>query len=1151
MPRSSRSSPFLVFFGNHTDDMATLEVHDSRGAVEYVSIRPEKPIVFGSDPKCDLILKGSVVLPFHGRISWKGDRYKVEAFPEAKSLDFNGKKVISASFRTGDEVRIGECVLFMASSDEPSRGSSGGGRAQAPRAERLSPAPKEPPRSRQAGEATLAEALREESAPSPLEEPEQGGLFRRFLPQAEAPGQERIWSSPLVLVLVLLLIVLSGAGIYLWKVIRRSAADKLYASAVESFNQGSYRNAMAQFDQFLRGHSDDVRANKARVLYAMADVRQFAGGATPSWTNVLNQTRKLLDNVGKLPEFEDEKIELAGIVLRAAEGLADKTRAEADAQVLKETEGAVRLLDRIAGKAADAMKEKARFPARFAAAQAAVTKAQERLKTLALMDKALQDRSAVGVYQARDDLLFRYNDLAEDPDLTTRLDKANELLRAATRFDATSRPGQDAPRPEPLGPPTSLVLRLDPDVGPTAGGAVVYALAGGFAYALDGATGAPLWHVPLGLTSPFTPQPVTGGIPSVLAFDARYNDLVRLDARTGALIWRQEIGEPIADPPVVLGNQVIVASPVGHLTQIDFETGEVRSALDLGRKLTRSPVADETGRYLYVMGDEANVFLVGLERNRMSCVGVEYIGHASGSIACPPARVGRYLVVIENQTMRDGRWTVFLLDEEGSKARRVQQIPVAGWTWATPTSAGKMIFSTGDRGGISAFAIGPYDKTEPFQLVARVVPDAERSGPAFARARSERELWRSSSLSARFDLDPDQGTLNMAWTLQEAGPALAPIQVADRLMVLTHQYAEGLGVALWGVNPADGKVAWRTVLGAPWVCEPTARPDGSGLATAAVDGRPLTIPLARLQTGGFVQQPLSRPGSPKFLGAGAVVLTLDNATLTFPTINSDHFLRTEGDGAPTRVNLPEPLVTTPLVWGGGLLVPASNGWVYLIDPRTGEAKVDPFMPVFDRTRPIRWRTPARIDEESVLLADEAGRVYRLVIRDEPRPRLISQPADAVELGSDLGANPLVLGTTVLLATADDRVRALSTRDLSAAGAWKLDGPRAAGPFRVGDLAVIAEESGRLLALGGEGQTLWTTEPGSAPPLAGPVVGDGWAWFVGRDGAFRQYSLQDGRIQTLQKAEFLPAGDLQQLGDEVAVPVASGTVRLLIPSAGQP
>ncbi len=71
---------------------------------------------------------------------------------------------------------------------------------------------------------------------------------------------------------------------------------------------------------------------------------------------------------------------------------------------------------------------------------------------------------------------------------------ANELIRRAVVVDATRRPAEHEPRPDPLGPPTSLVLRssLTPATAGPSPEAIVFALADGFAYAIDGEFGCPL-----------------------------------------------------------------------------------------------------------------------------------------------------------------------------------------------------------------------------------------------------------------------------------------------------------------------------------------------------------------------------------------------------------------------------------------------------------------------------------------------------------------------------------------------------------------------------------------------------------------------------------------------------------------------------------
>ena len=172
--------------------------------------------------------------------------------------------------------------------------------------------------------------------------------------------------------------------------------------------------------------------------------------------------------------------------------------------------------------------------------------------------------SATRVYDARDALVDQYADLAHDKDLIARMTAANELIRRAVVVDATRRPAERAPRPDPLGPPTSLVLRSSRDAGaapsrrprrssspwPT-----------DFALRDRRQLGAPLWHVPLGLASPFVPRAVTGEA-TVLAFDARHDELVKLDAHDrlpdlAARRWANRSG----DPPLVLGNQLFQVLP--------------------------------------------------------------------------------------------------------------------------------------------------------------------------------------------------------------------------------------------------------------------------------------------------------------------------------------------------------------------------------------------------------------------------------------------------------------------------------------------------------------------------------------------------------------------------------------------------------------
>ncbi|CAN5717416.1 hypothetical protein BH23PLA1_BH23PLA1_29480 [soil metagenome] len=1173
--------------------MATLEIHDGRGRVEYLTISRDQQVVFGADPKCDIVLNDPAALPFHGRLRWRNGRYKAEAFPEARALEIDGKRVLSSSFRQGSEIRIGSSRIFLITPDDgpadfektriqeaprAGQGVGGLGGAVADRKSRAEAAAESDEvesalRSLDRGESadalppvgsTASKRRRAKAASEPSQgkgkgkgkiknqEPDKAqakekdkrplpAVLQRLLAVLTArdqkPGEERVLSSPIVIGLAFVLVFLALAGYGLYDVISRMAADRHFESAVASLEDGEYRNAILRFEEFVQKNPKDDRASKARVLGALAGVHQFTTGANPAWTNALDAAESMLSEVGNEPEFRDSRADLAALVLNAASGLADRARRGADAEALASAEAAVDLHDRIGGEAAENVRKRARFPEKLETARAAVIKAQIRAHALATMDAAIQERDPSGAYVARDRLIARYPDLVDDPEVLRRLRAANDLIREAVTVDNSTRPAETDPRPDSLGPPFSLVLRSE-SAGADSGSPIVYALAEGFAYGLDGNNGAPIWHVPVGLSSPFPPRTI-GGSSALLVFDARFNDLVRLDGKTGDLIWRQEIGEPVESPPLILGNQIAQTTPNGRLVLLDLNSGIVRGEFQLNRPITQSPVADELGRYLYVLGDEAIAFVI--ERSSMECVAVEYLGHEPGSVACPPARLGNYFIVPENHRPESGRWSIFLLEQDGAAFRLKQRLAIEGWTWDTPASLGSVIWAVGDKGSVVAYAIGSPEEDEPFKLIGRLAPEAEILGPTFLRARTERELWVGSGRSARYDLDIERGVISRAWTLAAAGPALAPIQPSGRLLVLTQQSPQGPGATLWGVDPTTGRPAWRTILGAPWTSAPVPLADGQGLSTLATDGSPLLISQEELDHGGFLVQPLPRPGEDRLPPGRIRRLDAEDLTITITSASANHILVREGGSAELRrVELPAPLAATPLLWGEDLFVPGADGRAYLIDPATGIASAEPLIPPFDRSDPIRWRSPALLDEQTVLLPERDGMLRRIVRSEGPRSRL--SIATSTTLDRPLAADPAATGEAVVLATDDGRLRSLSIRDLGPIGAWPLDAPLLLGPVAVADHVFAADASGTIHTIGPDGNRLWTITLPDGPPAGPPAVSGDSAWFLTRDGGLHRRSLLDGTLLDERLADPLPAGGPIVLGSRLVLPVTPGTVR---------
>jgi len=1181
--------------------MATLEVHDGRGRVERVLIERDQPVLFGSSPKCDVVIDGEGVLPFHGRVRWqeKTGRYKVDASPDASYVLVNGQKMASSSLRQGDEVGVGAGRIFLISEAAPPAAPKAPARDDKTRVQ--PPAFLAPPAAGEVIRRGSANAARrvldsdfappedddQDRAGDPLgagwdhksaaarggrpaatapadAEPVRGwrAFLRAFSRRADAPGREDVWTSPLVFGLSLAFVALVLAGVQLARVIGARNASRVFDQAAAALEDGDYLNSMRGFEEFLKANPGDPRAGQARVHRAMANVRQHTGATGASWTLALEAERAMLDGVGFEPAFRDDAPELGELVLKTGEALADRARLAADPAALADAESAVGLHGRVLGEASAALVTKSTLPEKIAAGKAAVLKAGVRVKAFAAMDEALKAGSAARVYQQRDGLVARYADQSADRDLVGRMKRANELIRKAVAVDPSGRPAETEPRAEPLGPPTTLVLRAAETgrkdfPGPAPNGPLVYALADGVAYALDGGNGAPVWQVPVGLSSPFPPTPVPGGA-TVLAFDARHDELVRRDARTGRPLWRQSTDGPVTSPPTVLGNQVIQVTPAGKVLFLDLPTGALRATVDLMTPAAAAPVADESGQSLYVAARRDVLFV--LARDPLGCSAVEYLGHAPGSIASPPARLGRYLVVAENHEFNESRWRVFVLSEDGAALAPVQAVPVLGWTWSTPAASGSVVWAAGDRGGVAAYAVGAYTEKDPFRLIARVPPDALPSGPAFALARSDRELWVGSGRSGRYELDNEAGKLRASWTLGDAGPALAAPQTAGSppVLVLTQQREDGPGVALWGLDPQTGRQVWRTVLGAPWPSPPRVDPAGGGSLTAlGVDGRPIPLPKSLLATGGFVAAQLPRPGGFRLPAGSAARVDGPGWTAVAPALGSTRLLARAGGGEFREVRRPAPLGAAPLAWGRDLFVPGDDGRAYLIDPLTGESRAEPFVPPFDRAKPTRWRGAVKLGDDAVALADDSGRVRRLTRVEDPRPRLVVS-AEAT-LGKPLAADPAATPSALVLVTADGRARALSARDLSPAGAWPLDAPLALPPAAVGGLTFLADTAGRVLALGPAAPRLWSADlnaaghaGGSAALVAGaPAVRGDLVWFLAADGALHARSLADGRPAADLPLDVLPAGGPLAAGDDLYIPVGPGSLRRLTAEPERP
>ena len=320
----------------------------------------KQPVLFGSSPNCDIVLSGPDVLPFHGRVRWKLNRYKVDASPEARYLIVNGKKMAAAASAKVTRSRSARAGFFMLQADEddepppaddktriqapplstgpppgrqgadaprsPGRqgadaprspGRQGADAPRSPIAPRPMPAPRpssEPlPRMRSHGRssARLTGLGESESAVMEARQGRGGGRYRQRRGEALADrdgarpgaGARGIVTSPLVIGLAIALLALVFLSVMLHRIIAPRSPTGCLIERWKGWTTATIGTPSAGSTSSWRG-ARRTSTSKAR-LFRRANVRQFATATGSSWSHALEAERAMVEKVGKEPAYRD------------------------------------------------------------------------------------------------------------------------------------------------------------------------------------------------------------------------------------------------------------------------------------------------------------------------------------------------------------------------------------------------------------------------------------------------------------------------------------------------------------------------------------------------------------------------------------------------------------------------------------------------------------------------------------------------------------------------------------------------------------------------------------------------------------------------------------------------------------------------------
>ncbi len=576
-----------------------------------------------------------------------------------------------------------------------------------------------------------------------------------------------------------LLLGVIAAGLIVWAINRGSAGQALGA-AEEDYKAGSFAQAIHKFDYYLEKYPKDGSAGLARVHRGLAQLRQATESAGNNWPPALDTANEVVVAISSEAEFDDARGELAELLPKIAEGLAKQAESQPNRTLVDQSREALALVEKyVPAPQRDqvqlsAVETSLGLTTRRLAQDKALAAAVEQIR------KALAEHATQQAYATRKKLLKEYPQLASNEALLAAVKDMATAEQTAVKFVAEAKAAETADVASPIKASLALTVRGG-SAAPDVQDAVVLALAEGAVYGLDAAIGQPLWRRFVGFDVEFAERRIPGraGGDAILADSVR-NEVLRVDARTGAVRWRQVIADPFEAAPVLLRDRVLVATRTGRLASIDVESGAVKGYVQLPQPLAVGPAVDSRGQYYYQVAEHSNLYVLSAADGR--CAEVLYLGHEPGAVDVPPLMVGRYLFVAENSGAEDSVLRVLLTNEQGLAVSQVEQVPLRGHVRATPQAAGRALLVATDRGAIYSFEVAPAGQSP---VLTKTAEKPAEELPPLVRfpVLQSGELWVGGAGLTKYDIQAARGRLQPKWIDDDRDVVLYSPEVIGRTIV--------------------------------------------------------------------------------------------------------------------------------------------------------------------------------------------------------------------------------------------------------------------------------------------------------------------------------------------------------------------------------
>ena len=762
---------------------------------------------------------------------------------------------------------------------------------------------------------------------------------------------------------------------------------------------------------------------------------------------------------------------------------------------------------------------------------------------------------AAGAYEVRAELLRTYPGLASDAQLqavTRQVGEKEQELVVVSQPQAAALIHEA----EAVGAPTIVAYRDGPAPGMAPRPTML--LVEGAVYGIDAASGRVLWRRYVGYATIMPPLAVPGRSGAdALAVDAQRQELVRLDGVTGKLLWRQPLGDA-AVGMVVTGEKVIATARGGRVMQLDAASGEILRAAQLPQGATVGPAYDARQDRVLQPGEHSTLFV--LAADTLACIETVYLGHKAGSLYVPAASALDQVLIAESPA---DDYSVIRVLAADPKTRRLapsaRAFRLKGRIVTPLVSGGRRIAAMTDLGQVAVYEVDPANAAEPVRLVAG--SEATESVPLVPYyTLAGNRLWTGTRRRTMLEIQPALQQLSRRWSEDQGDWFIAPLQVQDDLLVYVRR-APGRRTALVeACSAGSGKRVWTTHLAAPAVALAASK-SRNAVDVLTDEGR--LFSLKADERAAIIDEPafaLPQGSGQKIFSDAA--LSADGGTLVWTETEAGgrvYAYEIAGGGRPIGTPLPSSAKASAAaqLFAGSLLVPLANGSVALLGLESGKEAATAFLPPITPGEMPNWTRPAVMANGAgagaarFVVSDGRGAVYAVGLKAETQAHLAL-------VGTTVTSAPIVSSLASCQGTAMGLMRSESGDflvgfDAQGGAAFEprpLKGRVQAGPFAVGNMALIAAEVDGIVCFDAGGAVRWQ-QPQLCGPLAGPPIlaGGGDLLLVCQSGAVVRVNAETGKEIASWSVGQPLGGAGCIVGNEVFLGGSDGVVHRLSVSGG--